>query len=185
MNYGGPLLGIFAAKHDNKVIRQMPGRIIGITETLEGGRRAYVMTLQTREQHIRREKATSNICSNEALCCVASAVYLSLLGPQGLRDLGEVVTSRAHYAMRRIGELPGVRAPMFNSYHFKEFTVRFKGKTAETVNKALLSNQIQGGLPLARSFPELGEAALYCVTEMHTKKDIDALVSGLREVLEV
>jgi glycine dehydrogenase subunit 1 len=185
MNYGGPLLGIFAAKHDNKVIRQMPGRIIGITETLEGGRRAYVMTLQTREQHIRREKATSNICSNEALCSVASAVYLSLLGPQGLRDLGEVVTSRAHYAMRRIGELQGVRAPMFNSYHFKEFTVGFKGTAAETVNKALLSNRIQGGLPLARSFPELGEAALYCVTEMHTKKDIDALVSGLREVLEV
>jgi len=185
MNYGGPLLGIFAAKHDNKVIRQMPGRIIGITETLEGGRRAYVMTLQTREQHIRREKATSNICSNEALCSVASAVYLSLLGPQGLRDLCEVVTSRAHYAMRRIGELPGVRAPMFNGYHFKEFTVGFKGKTAETVNKALLSNRIQGGLPLAKSFPELGEATLYCVTEMHTKKDIDALVSGLREVLEV
>jgi glycine dehydrogenase subunit 1 len=87
--------------------------------------------------------------------------------------------------MRRIGELPGVRAPMFNSYHFKEFTVSFKGTAAETVNKALLSNRIQGGLPLAKSFPELGEAALYCVTEMHTKKDIDALVSGLREVLEV
>ena len=95
MNYGGPLLGIFACKHDNKFIRQMPGRIIGITETQDQHRRAFTMTLQTREQHIRREKATSNICSNQALCAVAAGVYLSLMGPNGMKELAEVVMSKA------------------------------------------------------------------------------------------
>jgi len=103
MNYGGPLLGIFACRNDPKMIRQMPGRIIGLTTTREGSRRGYTMTLQTREQHIRREKATSNICSNQALNALASAVYLSLLGPQGLKELSELVASRDRYAMRRVG----------------------------------------------------------------------------------
>ncbi|MBN1682898.1 aminomethyl-transferring glycine dehydrogenase subunit GcvPA [Candidatus Bathyarchaeota archaeon] len=182
MNFGGPLLGIFACNHDNALIRQMPGRIIGITETIEDKRRAFVMTLQTREQHIRREKATSNICSNEALCCVASSVYLSLLGPKGMKELGELITSRAHYAMRKLNELPSIKTPMFKSYHFKEFTVNFNCSIDE-VNKNLLSAHIQGGLPLKPYFPEFGDSALFCVTEMHTKKDIDILVSTLKEVL--
>ncbi len=184
MNYGGPLLGIFACRNDPRMIRQMPGRLIGLTQTQDGLRRGFTMTLQTREQHIRREKATSNICSNEALCAVASAVYLSLLGPQGLRDLAEVVASRAHYAMRRIGELPNIRAPLFSSFHFKEFTVSFKGRTVAEVHRDLLSSRMHGGKPLVDEFPELGEAALYCVTEMHSKRDIDRLVSALEEALE-
>jgi len=184
MNFGGPLLGIFACRNDPKMIRQMPGRLIGLTRTQSGSRRGFTMTLQTREQHIRREKATSNICTNEALCAVAGAVYLSLLGPSGLRDLCEVVSSRAHYAMRRIGELPGVRAPLFNSFHFKEFTVSFRDKTVAEVHRDLLSSRLQGGKPLVGEFPELGEAALYCVTEMHSKRDIDRLVSALEEALE-
>ncbi|MBM3291532.1 aminomethyl-transferring glycine dehydrogenase subunit GcvPA [Candidatus Bathyarchaeota archaeon] len=183
MNFGGPLLGIFACNHDNTLIRQMPGRIIGVTEALEDKRRAFVMTLQTREQHIRREKATSNICSNEALCSVASAVYLSLLGPKGLKELGELVTSRTHYAMRKLSELPGVKAPLFTSYHFKEFTVNFK-IPYEKVNSNLLLARIQGGLPLKGYYPELGDSALFCVTEMHSKKDIDILVNTLKEVLD-
>jgi glycine dehydrogenase subunit 1 len=184
MSYGGPLLGIFACNHDNAIIRQMPGRIIGVTETVADKRRAFVMTLQTREQHIRREKATSNICSNEALCSVASAVYLSLLGPNGLRDLAETCTSRAHYAIRRINDLDGVKAPIFNSYHFKEFTVRYTKKRAAEVNKVLLAHGYQGGKPLKPEFPELGESALFCVTEMHTKKDIDGLVAALKEATQ-
>lgn len=184
MSYGGPLLGIFACNHDNAIIRQMPGRIIGVTETIADKRRAYVMTLQTREQHIRREKATSNICSNEALCSVASAVYLSLLGPNGLKDLAETCTSRAHYAMRRINDLDGVKAPAFNSYHFKEFTVKYTNKKAADVNKVLLAHGYQGGKPLKPEFPELGESALFCVTEMHTKKDIDGMVAALREATQ-
>ena len=184
MNYGGPLLGIFACRSEPRMIRQMPGRLIGLTQTLEGGRRGFTMTLQTREQHIRREKATSNICTNQSLCAVASAVYLSLLGPQGMRELSEVVASRARYAMRRIGELPGVRAPLFNSFHFKEFTVQFRGKTVSEVHRELLDRRLHGGKSLVGEFPDLGEAALYCVTEVHTKKDIDRLVSAMGEVLE-
>jgi glycine dehydrogenase subunit 1 len=184
MSYGGPLLGIFACNHDNAIIRQMPGRIIGITETIADKRRAYVMTLQTREQHIRREKATSNICSNEALCSVAGAVYLSLLGPNGLKDLAETCTSRAHYAIRRINELDGFKAPHFNAYHFKEFTVQYERKKAIEVNKTLLAHGYQGGKPLKGEFPEFGESALFCVTEVHTKKDIDGLVTALKEATQ-
>ncbi len=184
MNYGGPLLGIFACKDQPKMIRQMPGRLIGVTKTLDGSKRAFAMTLQTREQHIRREKATSNICSNQALCALAGAVYLSLLGPKGMRELSEVVASRARYAMRRIGELPGVRAPGFNSFHFKEFTVKFRTKTVAETHLGLLDRRIHGGKSLVNEFPELEETALYCVTEMHTKRDIDRLVSVLGEVLE-
>ncbi len=184
MSFGGPLLGIFACNHDNAIIRQMPGRIIGVTEAIADKRRAFVMTLQTREQHIRREKATSNICSNEALCSVAGAVYLSLLGPSGLRDLAETCTSRANYAIKRINDLPGVVAPTFKSYHFKEFTVKYSKKKAADVNKALLAHGYQGGKPLNADFPELGETALFCVTEMHTKKDIDGLVAALKEATQ-
>ena len=184
VNYGGPLLGIFACKDQPRMIRQMPGRLIGMTETIEGSKRAFAMTLQTREQHIRREKATSNICSNQALCALAGAVYLSLLGPKGMRELSEVVASRARYAMRRIGELPGVRAPVFNSFHFKEFTVRFRSKSVEEAHLHLLDRRIHGGKSLVNEFPELEETALYCVTEAHTKRDIDRLVSALGEVLE-
>ncbi|HUV34911.1 MAG TPA: aminomethyl-transferring glycine dehydrogenase subunit GcvPA [Candidatus Desulfaltia sp.] len=184
MNYGGPLLGIFACKHDNKYIRQMPGRIIGIAETLKDQRRAFVMTLQTREQHIRREKATSNICSNEALCAVAAGVYLSLLGPKGMKELGETILSRARYAQRKIGELPGVRAPIFSSYHFKEFTVNFQDRTVKEINRELNANRIQAGIPLTSQFPEFGETSLFCVTEVHSKKNIDTLVSVIKEAME-
>ena len=185
MNYGGPLLGMLACKHDNRMIRQIPGRIIGLTYEESGEeRQGYVMTLQTREQHIRRERATSNICSNEALNSIAAGVYLALMGPSGMKEIGELITSRAHYAMRRIGELPGVRAPIFNSYHFKEFTVDFGDTTVEEIKEALKANQLQGGVSLKSAFPELGETALFCVTEVHSKSNIDTLVQVLREVLE-
>jgi len=184
MNYGGPLLGLFACKNEAKMIRQLPGRLMGLTYELEGEKRGYTMTLATREQHIRREKATSNICSNESLSAVATAAYLSLMGPNGMKELSELVASRAHYAMRRIGELPGVKAPLFNSFHFKEFTVKFSDKTAEEVHKGLLERNIHGGKNLVKEFPDFGETALYCVTEVHKKKDIDLLVSALKEVLD-
>jgi glycine dehydrogenase subunit 1 len=183
MSYGGPLLGIVACKHDNKYIRQMPGRIIGITETLSDQRQGYVMTLATREQHIRREKATSNICSNEALNAVAAGVYLALMGPQGMKDLSETIMKKAKYAQKKIGELPGIRAPVFNSFHFKEFTVNFQDKNLNEINSALYSKNIEAGIPLKRDF-DLGETTLYCVTELHSKDDIDFLVSTLKEALE-
>ena len=184
MNFGGPLLGMIACKSGTKIIRQMPGRLIGLTQTLENERRAFTMTLQTREQHIRREKATSNICSNQALNALASAVYLSLMGPQGIKDLAELVAGRAHYAMKRLGALPGVDSPVFNGFHFKDFTVQFRDKPVEEINQGLLDNRLQGGKSIVGEFPGLGETALFCVTESHTKEDIDLLANTLEEILE-
>ena len=184
LNYGGPLLGIFACRGDLGTVKQMPGRVVGLTRSLEGGERGFSITLQTREQHIRRERATSNICTNEALCAVASAVYLSLLGPNGLRKLCEVIASRSHYAMRRLSELPGIRTPLFKSSHFKEFTVHLEEALSyKEVHEGLLQRGIHGGKYLGDEFPKLGETALFCVTEVHSKRDIDSLVAALREVL--
>jgi len=186
MNYGGPLLGVFACRGETELIRQMPGRVIGLTTTLDGSRRGCCMALQTREQHIRRERATSNICTNEALCALASAVYMSLLGPEGLRELGETIMVKTQYATQLLNGIRGVKAPVFDSPHFKEFTVNFdeSGKTVRKIHNALLSqHQIHGGKDLSKEFPELGETFLYCVTEVHTQEDIDRLVRALKRVL--
>lgn len=185
MNFGGPLLGIFACRGDMNLIRQMPGRIIGLTTTIDGSRQGFCMALQTREQHIRREKATSNICSNEALCAVASAVYMALLGPQGLRELGETIMYKANYAMRLISEIDGVKAPIFKSAHFKEFTVNFDGAglSVKEVHKKLLQHKIHGGKDISKEVPELGQTAIYCVTEVHSKEEIERLAEVLKEVL--
>jgi len=185
MNFGGPLLGIFACRGDMNLIRQMPGRIIGLTTTMDGGGQGFCMALQTREQHIRRERATSNICSNEALCAVASAVYMALLGPQGLRELGETIMYKANYAMRLISEIDGVKAPIFKSAHFKEFTVNFDGAglSVKEVHKKLLQHKIHGGKDISKEVPELGQTAIYCVTEVHSKEEIERLAEVLKEVL--
>ena len=183
MNYGGPTLGIFACS-GGRLLRQMPGRIIGLTSTLDGKDEAYCMVHQTREQHIRRERATSNICTNEALCAVAAATYLSLMGPGGLKKLCETIMTKSHYAMRVLSRLDGVKAPLLDATHFKEFTVNFDspGKSAAEIHSELLKRGIQGGKILTE-FPELGETALYCVTEVHSRQDIDFLADALREVL--
>ncbi|MFQ6065192.1 MAG: aminomethyl-transferring glycine dehydrogenase subunit GcvPA [Candidatus Bathyarchaeia archaeon] len=185
MNYGGPLLGIFACRDETRLIRQMPGRVVGMTTTLNGGGRGFCMALQTREQHIRREKATSNICSNETLCAVASAVYLALLGPNGLKELGETIMSKAYYAMEALGKIDGVKAPVFEASHFKEFTANFDetGKTVGDLHRKLLECGVHGGKDVSKNFPELGETALYCVTEIHSRGDIDLLVSALEQAL--
>lgn len=185
MNYGGPLLGVFACRGDMELIRQMPGRIIGMTTTLDGSKTGYCMALQTREQHIRRERATSNICTNEALCALASATYLALLGPHGLRELGQTILTKTRYTMQLINKIQGLKAPVFDSAHFKEFTVNFDGagKTVNEVHDALLRHGVHGGKSIVEEFPELGETAVYCVTETHSKEDIDRLVQSLESVL--
>ena len=185
MNFGGPLLGIFACRDDLKLIRQMPGRIIGMTTTTEGNRQGFCMALQTREQHIRREKATSNICSNEALCAVASAVYLALLGPEGLRQLGETIMHNANYAMHLLSKIDGVKVPVFKSAHFKEFTVNFdnSGLSVKEVHEKLLQRRIHGGKDVSKELPEFGETALYCVTEIHSRQEIERLAAALNEIL--
>jgi glycine dehydrogenase subunit 1 len=185
MNFGGPLLGIFACRGYMNLIRQMPGRIIGLTTTMDGSGQGFCMALQTREQHIRREKATSNICSNEALCAVASAVYMALLGPQGLRELGETIMYKANYALHLLSEIDGVKAPVFKSAHFKEFTVNFdKAETSvKEVHKKLLQREIHGGKDISKEFPKLGQTALYCVTEIHSREEIERLAEALDEIL--
>jgi glycine dehydrogenase subunit 1 len=186
MNFGGPMLGIMACRDDMRLIRQMPGRIIGLTTTQAGDRNGFCMALQTREQHIRREKATSNICTNEALCAVASAVYMALLGPEGLRELAETVMYKSNYAIKVLSEVKGTTTPVFKSTHFKEFTVNFDdaGLSVNKINERLLQHGIHGGKDISREFPELGQTALYCVTEIHSKQEIDGLAEALGKILE-
>jgi glycine dehydrogenase subunit 1 len=185
MNFGGPLLGIMACRGDMSLVRQMPGRIIGLTTTQDGSRNGFCMALQTREQHIRREKATSNICSNEAMCAVASAVHLALLGPEGLRELGETIMYNASYAMKLLSKTEGVKAPLFKSAHFKEFTVNFDetGLSVKEITKRLLRHSIHGGKDISAEFPEFGQTALYCVTEIHSIDEIERMAEALNEVL--
>jgi glycine dehydrogenase subunit 1 len=186
MNYGGPLLGIFACSGD-ELLRQMPGRIIGKTTTQDGKQDAYCMALQTREQHIRRAKATSNICTNEALLALAAAMYLSLLGPKGIENLCATILDRTRYAMNRLEKIRGISAPGFDAFHFMEFVVNFNttGRKVAQINSELLKAGIQGGLDLSGYFPELGQSALYCFTEVHSHQDIDMLADKLQRILEV
>jgi glycine dehydrogenase subunit 1 len=193
VSFGGPLLGLFGCRDDRQLLRQLPGRLIGLTTTQDGGRRGYVMTLQTREQHIRREQATSNICSNQALCAVTAAVYLCMLGPKGLQQLGEQIMQQRRYAEQQLAKLPGVKAPRFDAPHFKEFVVTLEGKSTRggtpvkisPVLERMRHDQVFGGIPLDQRFPDLGQSALVCVTEAHTKNHIDKLTNALRKALEV
>ncbi len=170
-SFGGPLLGFFAA--GQKLIRRMPGRIVGETVDKEGNR-GFVLTLQAREQHIRRERATSNICSNQALNALAAAVYLACLGPGGLTEVATLCLQKAAYARERIASLPGYEVP-FPGVYFREFPVRIPGTAAE-LNRELLKNNVLGGLDLAPHYPELGNAVLLSVTEKRTREEIDLLV---------
>ncbi len=183
VNFGGPLLGILACKKDIKMIRAMPGRIVGMTTTIDEKQRAFVMSLQTREQHIRREEATSNICTNNALCAVASAVYLSLLGKSGIRELGEHILAKTKYAIKKFGSIDGLDVPLFKAPHFKEFTMRFKLRQADHLLKELSEHKICGGKSLEPEFPELGQSVLVCVTELHSKQLIDNYVETLDQLL--
>jgi glycine dehydrogenase subunit 1 len=182
MNFGGPHLGIFAVR-EMSLARSMPGRMIGMTTTKEGDERAYCMVLQTREQHIRREHASSNICTNQALLALAAASYLSLLGKNGFSRLGEVIIGNSHYAAEMLGELSGVESPLFEGHFFKEFAVRYKDSSATDVHNRLAKKGILGGYPLTAEFPGIGEAGAYCVTEVHSSDDISQFVETLREVL--
>jgi len=184
VNYGGPLLGIFACRGESKMIRQVPGRLVGATTTRGGNERGYCLVLQTREQHIRREQATSNICTNEALSAVRAAAYMALMGRVGFRKLGEYVLAVSHYAIRRLSEINGLHVPIFHAPHFKEFTVNYGRVDADTVNHALYRRGILGGKPLLQDFPVLGHAALYCVSELHTRQDVETLAVHLEEIVE-
>ncbi len=185
-NFGGHLLGIFAVREDKKFMRQFPGRVIGATLTKSGEHRGYVMTLQTREQHIRREKATSNICTNHALNAIGAAVYLALLGKRGLYELGRKLLVNSYYLQNQLQTLPRVKVPKFTASHFKEFVIDFGAidKPVSQILKDLLNHNIFGGIPLESTFSQLKNCLLVCTTEIHTKEDLDKYVTCLGEVLE-
>lgn len=175
LSFGGPYLGIFTCRQ--QYVHKIAGRLVGVTRDLEN-RLAYVLTLRAREQDIRRERATSNICTNQGLMALAAAVYLSLLGRQGLRRVAELCYHRAHYAAAQIAQLPGYQVLDLGPF-FKEFVVTTPRPVVE-INTALRERGIIGGYDLSGDYPHLGHAMLLCVTEMNTRADIDALVTALR-----
>ncbi len=178
IGYGGPALGIFAAR--STYLRRLPGRLVGKTVD-DRGQTGYVLTLQTREQHIRRERATSNICTNQALLALAATVYLSALGKTGFRELGEQCLQRAHYARERLCVIPGFR-PLFTRPFYDEFALTCP-LPAERINAELRERGIIGGYDLSRDYPEMETALLLAVTETRTREDIDSLATALEEIV--
>jgi glycine dehydrogenase subunit 1 len=179
MSYGGPALGFMAAR--SKYMRLLPGRLVGQTVEEDGQKQTgYVLTLQTREQHIRRERATSNICTNQSLLAVGATIYLAALGKQGFRELGELCLQKAHYAFRQITALPGYKAA-FSSPFFDEFVITAP-VSAQRLQQHFEQAGIIGGYALRDGYPDMPNDMLFCVTETRSKEDIDYLVDVLKEV---
>jgi glycine dehydrogenase subunit 1 len=179
LGYGGPALGLFATRPE--YVRRMPGRLVGKTVD-DRGQEGYVLTLQTREQHIKRERATSNICTNQALLALATTVYLTALGKEGFRELGEHCLRKAHYASEQIGLVPGFKLLFGRRPFFDEFVVSTPMPVTQ-LNAELRDRGIIGGYDLAHDYPELGDAALFAVTDVQTRADIDSLVVALEDIV--
>jgi glycine dehydrogenase subunit 1 len=181
LSYGGPFCGVIAAKE--QYLRQMPGRLVGQT-TDRDGNRGFVLTLSTREQHIRREKATSNICTNQALVALMATIFLTVYGKEGIRELAEHNLAKAHYAATELSMQSGNKLLFSGAPRFHEFVLH-TGESPVIWQKRLLENKIIGGIELGRWYPELGNATLWCVTEIITKQQIDkaavVLAAGLVE----
>lgn len=177
LNFGGPYLGFFAA--NEKYLRNMPGRLVGETAD-KNGKRGFCLTLATREQHIRREKATSNICTNEGLCALSAAVYLTALGKAGLMKLAKLNLNKAQYLKERLKGLKNAK-PAFTAQTFNEFVIDVN-QDADVVNKFLLKQGIIGGISLKRFYPQFKSHILTCVTEMNTKEQIDTLIEELGKI---
>jgi glycine dehydrogenase subunit 1 len=175
MAYGGPYLGIMTCRE--AFVRKMPGRLVGQTVD-RNGKRCWVLTMQTREQHIRREKATSNICTNQGLLALRATVYLAALGPQGLRETAELCTRKAHYAAEQLTQIPGVRLK-FNRPFFKEFTLALPGNVPQILSQ-LLKNGYHAGLHLGRWYKALNDCVSAAVTEKRTKAEIEGLAQALK-----
>jgi glycine dehydrogenase subunit 1 len=179
MAFGGPYLGLMACR--DKFVRKMPGRLVGQT-TDRNGKRCWVLTLQTREQHIRREKATSNICTNQGLFALRAAVYLAALGPQGLRETATLCLQKAHYLADQLAQIPGV-ALKFRRPFFKEFTVQVPGNVPALLDR-LLAAGYHAGLPLGRWYPQLQNCVSIAVTEKRTRAELDGFAAAFRAALK-
>ena len=175
VSYGGPYVGLFATRE--RYARQIPGRLAGLAYDREG-RRGFVLTLATREQHIRREKATSNICTNEGLIALAATIYMTTMGRRGLQEVAAQCAQKAAYARRRIAALEGYSVP-YPAPVFNEFVVRAPAGAEGVLRRLAAEHNVTGGLPLSRYFPERQNDILVCVTETNKRADIDALVAGL------
>jgi glycine dehydrogenase subunit 1 len=178
LSFGGPYVGLFATRE--KYARQIPGRLVGEAYDKEG-RRGFVLTLATREQHIRREKATSNICTNEGLIALATTVYLETMGRRGLQEVATQCAQKTAYAAKRIAELDGFSIP-FTGPRFNEFVVRAPAAAKDLLARLASERNITGGLPLSRYYPDRPNEFLVCVTEMNSRADMDALVDGLTTI---
>lgn len=174
MNFGGPYLGFMTAT--TKLMRKIPGRIVGQTEDVDG-KRAFVLTLQAREQHIRREKATSNICSNQALNALTAAIYLTTMGKQGLKEVATQSMQKAHYAFNEITKLQKYKA-VFDKPFFKEFVIECE-EPVSVINEKLLENNIIGGYDVETKYPDYKNGLLLCVTEKRTKSEIQQLITAM------
>jgi glycine dehydrogenase subunit 1 len=181
LSYGGPSTGIFATTM--KHVRKMPGRIIGASKDTEG-RRAFCMTLSTREQHIRRERATSNICTNQALTSIMAAAYLASLGKTGFRKLGIQLASRGRYLAEKINELDGLTAPAFPGHFFNEFPVRVDGDVCGLLDTAE-KRGVLAGINVSAEVGSLNNIFTVSTTEMHTQEDYDKLLAVLKGSMEV
>jgi glycine dehydrogenase subunit 1 len=186
MQFGGGQVGFIATRDEEKYVMEYPSRLFGIAPTRVEGEYGFGDVAYERTSFALREEGKEWVGTAAALWGITAGVYLALMGPKGMVEIGEGIMARSRYAMMELDKIHGVRAPFFQAPHFKEFVVNFDGtgKTVAMVNEALLARGIYGGRDLSREFPELGHSALYCITEVHTKDDIDRLAGALKEVVE-
>lgn len=178
MNYGGPHCGFIACK--NEYLRQIPGRIVGLSKDRDGSD-AFTLTIQTREQHIKREKATSNICSNQALMALTATIYLSVTGPEGLKEIANISVQRAHYLAEKLNEIKGIK--VLYSDFLNEFVIKVESVSADELIKKLEAENILAGINLGNKFKEFEDCILVAITEMNEVQDIDKFISVLKELL--
>lgn len=185
MNYGGGCGGFIATRDEEKFVMEYPSRLFGITRTVVEGEWGFGDVAYERTSFAKREEGKEFVGTAAALWGITAGVYLALIGPQGMKDIGKTIMQKAQYAARKLSAINGVKAPLHDAPYFKEFVVDFNatGITVEEVNNALLKEGIFGGKDLSREFPPLGQSALYCITEVHSKNDIDHLVETLNEIL--